>query len=137
MTMCMSMYMTMNMCIIMCMNIYITKANEEFLRSKGSSMSGLVNSLLDKERGATPLQVAKERFSDTLGISTKELEDRFDSLEAEKTSYPRLKPTNDVEAAESLGQLPGAPITHVRPKEVHTRKLPPPISYKPTTNWGA
>lgn len=44
--------MNMNMCMIMTMNIYITKENEEFLRriKPGQSMSGLINELLDKYR---------------------------------------------------------------------------------------
>lgn len=48
MTMNMTMYMNMNMCIIMYMNIYISPTNEKRLRDHPGSMSGLVNSLLDK-----------------------------------------------------------------------------------------
>lgn len=44
--------MNMNMCIIMTMNIYITASNEEQLRKvKDSTMSGLINYLLDKHFG--------------------------------------------------------------------------------------
>lgn len=43
--------MNMNMCIIMTMNIYITKANEEWLRKQPDSMSGIINVLIAKKRG--------------------------------------------------------------------------------------
>jgi hypothetical protein len=43
--------MYMNMTIIMTMNIYITKENEEWLREQTESMSGIVNSLLNVRRG--------------------------------------------------------------------------------------
>jgi hypothetical protein len=43
----------MNMCIIMNMNIYITKQNEEYLRKlTQGSMSGLINGLIDQARTA-------------------------------------------------------------------------------------
>lgn len=60
--------MYMYMRIVITMNIYITKANQEYLNSlpDGQSKSGLINDLLDKERGATPLQVAKENFDEEL-----------------------------------------------------------------------
>lgn len=47
--------MTMNMCIVMYMNIYMTKDNEDFLKKikPEKSMSGLVNKLLDDYRGLT------------------------------------------------------------------------------------
>lgn len=41
--------MTMNMCILMNMNIYISKDNEAYLRTK-DSMSGFINKLIDRER---------------------------------------------------------------------------------------
>ena len=45
--------MNMVMCIVMCMNIYITKQNEAKLR-KEKSMSGLINTLLDSHYGHLP-----------------------------------------------------------------------------------
>jgi hypothetical protein len=44
--------MYMNMTIIMTMNIYISKANEDWLRQQGGSMSGIINAFLDAEREA-------------------------------------------------------------------------------------
>lgn len=56
------------------MNIYITKANEDYLRRYSQdpsgkqlwTMSGLINQLLDEHRGADSLQVAKEVFQEEL-----------------------------------------------------------------------
>ncbi len=44
--------MRMHMVIVMHMNIYITKANEEYLKNftYGKSMSGLINKLIDEYR---------------------------------------------------------------------------------------
>lgn len=53
------------MCIIMTMNIYITKDNQKYLRELKNnveeSMSGYVNRLLDNARGAQPLQVEEPK----------------------------------------------------------------------------
>lgn len=43
-------YIYMNMCIVMNMNIYISPSNEELLR-KEASMSGLINKLLEEHYG--------------------------------------------------------------------------------------
>lgn len=45
--------MTMNMYIVMNMNIYISRENEERLRSE-ASMSGLINHLLEQHYSGTP-----------------------------------------------------------------------------------
>lgn len=58
--------MHMNMRIIMYMNIYITKGNEDWLRQQGVSMSGIINRLVEKERGVSRLGVAKENFEEAL-----------------------------------------------------------------------
>lgn len=49
--------MNMNMCIIMTMNIYITKDNEEKLSKlpKGQSKSGLINGLLNAHFNGAPV----------------------------------------------------------------------------------
>ena len=64
--------MYMNMCIVMYMNIYITKANEEWLRKQDKSMSGIINEALEKLRDASPLQVAKEIFEDEMDTLSKQ-----------------------------------------------------------------
>lgn len=38
------------MCMIMSMNIYISEANEKWLRMQGRSMSGIINKFLDEAR---------------------------------------------------------------------------------------
>lgn len=48
------------------MHIYITQANEDWLRQQDTSMSGIINKLIEKERGGTPLQIAKEHFEKEL-----------------------------------------------------------------------
>lgn len=130
-------YMTMymNMCIIMCMNIYISKANEGFLRSKGSSMSGLVNSLLDKERGATPLQVAEESFSEALDDWPK----AKPSLPLPKVAKapPVLK--KPVESLKIPGVVRGVDLISEPTDTEKTSKptQPKPITYHNKGSWGA
>lgn len=46
--------MYMNMRILMNMNIYITKDNEEHLRTVKPSMSGYINGLIELDRGVKP-----------------------------------------------------------------------------------
>lgn len=55
------------------MNIYITRANQEWLRdqlAQGQSMSGIINRLVEHERGATSLEVAKESFAEAMSDHT-------------------------------------------------------------------
>lgn len=52
--------MTMTMYIVMNMNIYITKDNEDYLKSLDRSMSGLVNELLYIHRSEQPSSAEKK-----------------------------------------------------------------------------
>lgn len=65
----MTMYMYMNMCIIMSMNIYITPDNEQRIRQHGGSMSGLVNQLLAEyfSRSHTSNATGNTTVSELLG----------------------------------------------------------------------
>jgi hypothetical protein len=53
------MYITMNMCILITMNIYISPVNEKYLREQQeNTMSGLVNELLTHHRKQAKLLIA-------------------------------------------------------------------------------
>ena len=63
----------MNMSIIEIMNLYITRGNQEWLHEQldaGNSMSGIINRLIEKERGLTALDVAKAAFTEALSEDT-------------------------------------------------------------------
>ena len=51
------MYIYINMCIIMNMNIYIRPDNEQHLRAHKGSMSGLINDLLDAHFSGKPVAI--------------------------------------------------------------------------------
>ena len=90
--------MTMNMSIIMDMNIYITRSNEKFLRQfSDTSMSGLINKLLlDYQNGMGP-----DLFPD-LNVETHDIEEplkRTTFSESIKNTKPIIKTTKQAKDA--------------------------------------
>ena len=75
--------MVMNMCIVIDMNIYITKANEHWLREQESSMSGIINRMIEERRGVSALESAKETFQEAMDehIEKKSVAKAIDEVE--------------------------------------------------------
>ncbi len=71
--------MVMTMCIVMTMNIYITPDNEKALKelkARGSSMSGLVNHLLNEWREAgKPVLLSTDEVSSNIRPDIKKISD--------------------------------------------------------------
>lgn len=81
--------MYMNMSIVMTMNIYITKANEEWLRTQ-TSMSGTINSLLDAQRGAGTLKATlpETNYGMRAPVSSTDVEKIIDALGGKTVQDP-------------------------------------------------
>lgn len=90
--------MTMTMCIVMTMNIYISSDNKKALKElkdKGHSMSGLVNHLLDKWRKSGKIPSLPTDGVKTIVIdSTPVGENEFHKLVTDKKSSPVRPPIN-------------------------------------------
>ena len=100
--------MYMNICTLIDMNIYISKANEDWLRIQKGSMSGIINKFLDEARAG------KRGLHVLASYETKE--------EALKSDV--VRPDID------LTKIPGV----VKGKDF---KPKPPVTMTPKSNWGA
>lgn len=101
--------MTMYMCILMFMNIYITKQNEDLLK-KEPSMSGLINQLLTEHYEHEHSHTYKQKVVNARKASI-----------VSPSSEPKIIKTKE-QANEKVQEL---------------KEKPGPITYKKTSNWGA
>lgn len=95
-----------NRSIVIVMNIYITKENEEYLRGfngKGESMSGYINRLLENARGMT-------KANDAMNAAPVPTEDRTWAEEDEEEIDPYEGYVLDVTGNTGVYDADGEPV---------------------------